>query len=60
MPKAQRTKSAGHEALQRRASERPGDGFSEKLAAPATKRSCKDVWYVCTEVRAYALQDRTA
>ena len=32
MPRAQRTKSAGHEALQRRASERPGDSFSGKLA----------------------------
>jgi hypothetical protein len=32
MPRAQRTKSAVHEALQRRADERPGDGFSGKLA----------------------------
>ncbi len=32
MPRAQRTKSAGHEALQRRVSERPGDSFSGKLA----------------------------
>ena len=32
MPRAQRTKSAGHEALQRRVSERPGASFSGKLA----------------------------
>ena len=32
MPRAQRTQSAVHEALQRRASERPGDSFSGKLA----------------------------
>jgi hypothetical protein len=31
MPRARRTKSAVHEALQRRASERPGDGFSDEL-----------------------------
>ena len=32
MPRAQRTKSAVHEALQRRARHGPGDGFSEELA----------------------------
>jgi hypothetical protein len=32
VPRAQRTKSAGHEALQRRVDERPGDSFSGKLA----------------------------
>jgi hypothetical protein len=32
MPRAQRTKSAVHEALQRRARHGPGVGFSEKLA----------------------------
>jgi hypothetical protein len=31
MPRAQRTKSAVHEALQRRAGERPGDSFSGLL-----------------------------
>ena len=31
MPRAQRTKSAVHEALQRRAGNRPGDGFSGLL-----------------------------
>ena len=35
MPRTQRTKSAAHEALQRRAYERPGGSFSGKLA----------VWY---------------
>jgi hypothetical protein len=32
MPRAQRTKSAVHEALQRRARHGPGDSFSEELA----------------------------
>ena len=32
MPRAQRTQSAGHEALQRRVRERPGDSFSGLLA----------------------------
>jgi hypothetical protein len=31
MPRAQRTKSAVHEALQRRAGKRPGDSFSGLL-----------------------------
>ena len=31
MPRAQRTKSAVHEALQRRASKRPGDSLSGEL-----------------------------
>jgi hypothetical protein len=34
MPRAQRTKSAVHEALQRRADERPGASFSVELDAP--------------------------
>ena len=34
MPRAQRTKSAVHEALQRRAGQRPGASFSVKLDAP--------------------------
>ena len=33
MPRAQRTKSAVHEALQRRAGNGPGDGFSGLLGA---------------------------
>lgn len=32
MPRARRTKSAVHEALQRRVDERPGDSFTAKLA----------------------------
>jgi hypothetical protein len=36
MPRAQRTKSAGHEALQRRAGERPGDSFSGLLGGAST------------------------
>ena len=35
MPRAQRTKSAVHEALQRRARNGPGDGFSGLLGCPA-------------------------
>ena len=31
MPRARRTKSAVHEALQRRVSERPGVSFSDEL-----------------------------
>jgi hypothetical protein len=38
MPRAQRTKSAVHEALQRRAGERPGASFSVKLDAPPQAR----------------------
>jgi hypothetical protein len=38
MPRAQRTKSAVHEALQRRAGERPGASFSVKLDAPPQPR----------------------
>jgi hypothetical protein len=34
MPRAQRTESAVHEALQRRAGQRPGASFSVKLDAP--------------------------
>jgi hypothetical protein len=34
MPRARRTKSAVHEALQRRAGQRPGASFSVKLDAP--------------------------
>jgi hypothetical protein len=42
VPRAQRTKSAVHEALQRRASERPGDGFSVELASTClTTYRCK-------------------
>jgi hypothetical protein len=37
MPRAQRTKSAVHEALQRRAGDGPGDGFSEELARRSTR-----------------------
>jgi hypothetical protein len=36
MPRAQRTKSAVHEALQRRAGERPGDSFSGLLGGLST------------------------
>jgi hypothetical protein len=36
MPRAQRTKSAVHEALQRRAGERPGDSFSGLLGGSST------------------------
>jgi hypothetical protein len=38
MPRAQRTKSAVHEALQRRAGERPGASFSVELDAPPQPR----------------------
>jgi hypothetical protein len=38
MPRAQRTKSAVHEALQRRAGDRPGASFSVKLDAPPQAR----------------------
>jgi hypothetical protein len=45
MPRAQRTKSAVHEALQRRVGERPGDSFSGLLDAatpshPRPTRCC--------------------
>ena len=38
MPRAQRTKSAVHEALQRRAGQGPGASFSVKLDAPPQPR----------------------
>ena len=42
MPRAQRTKSAGHEALQRRASERPGVSFNGKLAGEEDERVSRE------------------
>jgi hypothetical protein len=44
MPRAQRTKSAVHEALQRRARHGPGAGFSEELGRGMNDESSGDCY----------------
>ena len=46
MPRAQRTQSAVHEALQRRAGHGPGDGFSAELGAAVDLRTSPRALFV--------------
>ena len=46
MPRAQRTQSAVHEALQRRAGHGPGDGFSAELGAAVLLRPSLSALFV--------------